>query len=154
MEPTTAMLILAGAGAGLGAITGERQKAAAERAQEKTLQEQRARDKINMMAQAYGLGGVSPGMQFQPGVDPMGRGMQGALAGAQFAAMNPSLWGDGGGAADPQAALMETVQNQQAQQAIARNVAAQQTLHPQSYMGVPMPATGFNPDVWATPAGG
>lgn len=86
MEPMTAAII---GSALIGGVTGVMQSQSNARAQRAMIKAQDKRDRINMVASAYGLGsGMSPAQM------PVANNqwMQGALAGAQFAVMNPSLW--------------------------------------------------------------
>ena len=56
------------------------------------MKEQARRDKLNMIASAYGINArMSPAQYMPPGGAET---MQGALLGAQFAQLNKSLWDD------------------------------------------------------------
>ena len=74
----------------LGAVAGEMQGRKNRQAMKDQMAEQAKRDKLNMLAAAYGINAqVSPA----PYMPPAGnQALQGALGGAQFAVMNPSLW--------------------------------------------------------------
>lgn len=89
MDPLTAAVI---GSAILGAVAGERQGAANRRALKDQMKEQARRDKLNMIASAYGINArMSPAQYMPPGGAET---MQGALLGAQFAQLNKSLWDD------------------------------------------------------------
>lgn len=101
------------AAAALGAVAGElqgnKQRKAARQMQKEQIAEQRRLADLNLRAQAYGLQGPSPGMAQAPVGAYTGREtMQGALGLAQFAAMNPNLWGGGSDVATPQTLAMNT----------------------------------------------
>lgn len=74
----------------LGAVAGEMQGRKTRQAQKDQMREQAKRDRLNMLAAAYGINSqISPAPYMQP---TGGQAMQGALMGAQFAQMNKSLW--------------------------------------------------------------
>lgn len=76
----------------LGAVAGEMQGRKTRQAQKDQMREQAKRDRLNMLAAAYGINSqLSPAPYMQPAG---GQAMQGALGGAQFAVMNPGLWND------------------------------------------------------------
>lgn len=87
MDPITAAVI---GSAVIGAVSGEMQGRKNRQAMKDQMREQAKRDKMNMLAAAYGINAqISPA----PYMRPSGaEAMQGALGGAQFAVMNPSLW--------------------------------------------------------------
>ena len=147
MEPMTAALILAGVGAGVGYLGGERQKKAQEKAQEQFRKDTAEQERKALIASAYGLGGVAPAQMQAPTADPLMTAMQGGLAGAQFATMNPNLWG-GGGATAGGAGLtgvpdVDTAKIL-AQQDAGRQLAAQQSLRTPDYYGMDL-STTFDP---------
>ena len=71
MEPMTAALILAGVGAGVGYLGGERQRKAQEKAQEQFRKDTAEQERKALIASAYGLGGVAPAQMQAPTADPL-----------------------------------------------------------------------------------
>lgn len=84
MGPLAAMAIMSAVTAGAGYLQG-RQNAKALKSQQR---EQAKRDRMNMIASAYGL---TPTRTSAP-LHTNNEWLQGAMAGAQFAALNSDLW--------------------------------------------------------------
>jgi hypothetical protein len=94
----------------MGGVLGAREGAANRRAMKAQMLEQARRDKINMLAAAYGINSkMSPAPFIQPAGAQM---MQGALAGAQFGLLNKSLWDNMGNNPTPNPNANLTAYNQ------------------------------------------
>ena len=125
MEAATMMAIAAGASGLLSALGASEQSKTAKKVAKEQIAAQKEADRLNTLAAAYGRGTPMRGtahLVAQGGPNPLIAGLggilQGGLAGAQFAQMNPNLWSSSGDAGTD--ALMDQMKMQQAQNTIAQ----------------------------------